>query len=80
MVNGRGRSSSNGRRSAKGIADVFCFETHCSSKPGSIETSHHLIFGHGREVIKIDSVGAKLLARMGRDQDVVLLGGDRELW
>lgn len=80
MMNGRGRSSSNGRRRARGIVDIVCFEVHCSSKPGSIETSHHLIFRHRREVVEIDSLGAKLLARMVRDQNVILFRGDRELW
>lgn len=80
MMNGRGRSNSNGQRRAGGIVHVVCFEVHCLSKPGSIETSHHLIFRHRREVVEIDGLGAKLLARMVRDQNVVLLRGDRELW
>ena len=46
----------------------------------SVQARHHFVLRHGCKTVKIDALKAKFLPRMSWDQDVVLLGADREFY
>lgn len=57
---------------------AFIHQSSLSEHGLSIQPSHHLVLGHGREVIDVQTTGRQAWTNVLRDQPVIELWGDGE--